>query len=87
MSGVGRFQCGLLKVAPPEAWKPFLPQIYADTVMGILRSRCAVLRKLGLKAAFTISERCERRDARSAADYKLASVSRLRHRYQLATEQ
>ena len=47
---------GLLKVAPPEALKPFLPQDYADTVMGILRSRCAVLRKLGLKAAFTTFE-------------------------------
>lgn len=47
---------GLLKVAPPEALKPFLPQDYADTVMGILRARCAVLRKLGLKAAFTTFE-------------------------------
>jgi hypothetical protein len=47
---------GLLKVAPPEALKPFLPQDYADTVIGILRSRCAVLRKLGLKAAFTTFE-------------------------------
>lgn len=47
---------GLLKVSPPEALKPFLPQDYADTVIGILRSRCAVLRKLGLKAAFTTFE-------------------------------
>lgn len=47
---------GLLKVAPPEALKPFLPQNYADAVMAILRSRCAVLRKLGLKAAFTTFE-------------------------------
>jgi len=47
---------GLLKVAPPEALKPFIPRDYADTVMGILRSRCAVLRKLGLKAAFTTFE-------------------------------
>lgn len=47
---------GLLKVSPPEALKPFLPQDYADTVIGILRSRCGVLRKLGLKAAFTTFE-------------------------------
>jgi hypothetical protein len=47
---------GLLKVSPPESLKPLLPQDYADTVMRILRSRCAVLRKLGLKAAFTTFE-------------------------------
>lgn|ERR1017187_3874948 len=47
---------GLLKIATPTALKPYLPQDYADTVMGILRSRCAVLRKLGLKAAFTTFE-------------------------------
>ena len=47
---------GLLKVSPPEALKPFLPQEYATTVTGILRSRCLVLRKLGLKAAFTTFE-------------------------------
>lgn len=47
---------GLLKVSPPEALKPFLPDDYAGTVIGILRSRCTVLRKLGLKAAFTTFE-------------------------------
>ena len=47
---------GLLKVATPEALKPFLPQDYAEQVLAILRSRCAVLRKLGLKAAFTTFE-------------------------------
>jgi len=47
---------GLLKIATPAALKPYLPQDYADSVMGILRSRCAVLRKLGLKAAFTTFE-------------------------------
>jgi hypothetical protein len=47
---------GLLKIATPTALKPYLPHDYADTVMGILRSRCAVLRKLGLKAAFTTFE-------------------------------
>ena len=47
---------GLLKVSPPEALKSYLPGDYSDLVMGILRSRCAVLRKLGLKAAFTTFE-------------------------------
>lgn len=47
---------GLLKIATPDALKPYLPQDYADGVMAILRSRCAVLRKLGLKAAFTTFE-------------------------------
>ena len=47
---------GLLKIATPDALKPYLSQDYADGVMAILRSRCAVLRKLGLKAAFTTFE-------------------------------
>jgi hypothetical protein len=47
---------GLLKIATPNAMKPYLPQDYAEQVMAILRSRCAVLRKLGLKAAFTTFE-------------------------------
>ena len=47
---------GLLKVSPPEALKPFLPQDYSDKVFEILKARCAVLRKLGLKAAFTTFE-------------------------------
>jgi hypothetical protein len=47
---------GLLKIATPNGLKPYLPQDYADRVMVILRSRCDVLRKLGLKAAFTTFE-------------------------------
>jgi hypothetical protein len=47
---------GLLKVSIPDALKPFLPKEYSDTVLGILRARCEVLRKLGLKAAFTTFE-------------------------------
>ena len=47
---------GLLKIATPDALKPYLPQDYAERVMAILRSRCTVLRKLGLKAAFTTFE-------------------------------
>ncbi len=47
---------GLLKVSIPDALKPYLPNDYSTTVLGILRSRCEVLRKLGLKAAFTTFE-------------------------------
>ena len=47
---------GLFKAAPPDALKPYLPQDYAERVMGILKQRCEVLRKLGLKAAYTTFE-------------------------------
>ncbi len=47
---------GLLKVSVPEALRPFLPRAYSDTVMGMLKERCQVLRRLGLKAAFTTFE-------------------------------
>lgn len=47
---------GIFKVATPDALKPYLPQDYAARVMTILRQRCEVLRKLGLKAAYTTFE-------------------------------
>lgn len=47
---------GLLKVSIPSALEPFLPKDYSDNVLNILRQRCEVLRKLGLKAAFTTFE-------------------------------
>ncbi len=47
---------GLLKVSIPDALQPYLPKDYSDTVLGILKQRCEVLRKLGLKAAFTTFE-------------------------------
>lgn len=47
---------GIFKAATPDALKPYLPQDYADRVMGILKQRCEVLRKLGLKAAYTTFE-------------------------------
>lgn len=47
---------GLFKAATPEALKPYLPQDYADRIMGILQQRCEALRKLGLKAAYTTFE-------------------------------
>jgi len=47
---------GILKIAVPDALRNYLPQDYADQVMGILKARCEVLRRLGLKAAFTTFE-------------------------------
>ncbi len=47
---------GLLKIATPAALKPYLPQDYAERVMGILEARCKVLRKHGLKASFKTFE-------------------------------
>jgi hypothetical protein len=47
---------GLLKVSIPKALEPYLPKDYSTQVMGILRPRCEVLRKLNLKAAFTTFE-------------------------------
>lgn len=47
---------GLLKVSIPTALEPFLPKEYSTRVLAILRERCEVLRKLGLKAAFTTFE-------------------------------
>ncbi|REE02017.1 hypothetical protein [Marinoscillum furvescens] len=47
---------GLLKIATPDVIKPHIPQDYAEEVLGILEARCKVLRKLGLKAAFTTFE-------------------------------
>jgi hypothetical protein len=39
---------GLLKVAVPEALKPYIPQKYSDTIMQALGERCQVLGQLGL---------------------------------------
>ena len=47
---------GLLKIATPEALKPYLPQDYAEEVMKILEKRCSILRKHGLKGAFKTFE-------------------------------
>jgi hypothetical protein len=43
---------GLLKIAPPAAIRPHVSLEYAERVMNILEARGAVLRRLGLKAAF-----------------------------------
>jgi hypothetical protein len=47
---------GLLKIATPDALKPYLPQDYAVQVMDILEARCRVLRKYGLKAVLKTFE-------------------------------
>jgi hypothetical protein len=47
---------GLLKIAPPPELEKHIPAEYTEKILGILRERCAVLRKLGLKAAFTTFE-------------------------------
>ncbi len=47
---------GLLKVVPPAALKSYFPEAYSKAVADIIRPRCQVLRKLGLKAAFTSFE-------------------------------
>jgi hypothetical protein len=47
---------GILKIATPEALKPYLPQDYAENVMRILEGRCKILRKHGLRASFKTFE-------------------------------
>ena len=47
---------GLLKIAIPEALKPYLPQEYAEEVMKILEERCSILRKHGMKGALKTFE-------------------------------
>lgn len=44
--------CGLLKITAPGPLQKYLPAEYRNQVMSILEERCAVLRRLGLKAAF-----------------------------------
>ncbi|MGC9341158.1 MAG: hypothetical protein ACP5E3_00505, partial [Bacteroidales bacterium] len=47
---------GLLKICPPQALKPYIPEDYSERVMQVLESRCRILRKYGLKAAFKTFE-------------------------------
>jgi hypothetical protein len=46
----------LLKIFPPRDVEPYVNRAYADRVAGILEQRCAVLRKLGLKAVWNANE-------------------------------
>ena len=47
---------GLLKIFPPEKIKPFVNEPYSQTVISMLKERCQVLRKLGLKGYWWTNE-------------------------------
>jgi hypothetical protein len=46
----------LLKVFPPKDVQPYVNMDYSSRVVAILEKRCAILRKLGLKAAWHANE-------------------------------
>jgi hypothetical protein len=46
----------LLTIFPPKDFLPFVDKDYADKVSVILEKRCAILRKLGLKAVWNANE-------------------------------
>lgn len=46
----------LLKIFPPKDVLPFVNKDYAEKVSAILEKRCAILRKLGLKAVWNANE-------------------------------
>ena len=48
----GMLVTSLFKVVVPEELKPFLPANYAKKNLQIVKERCVILKKLGLKAAF-----------------------------------
>ncbi len=48
----GMMVTSLFKVIVPEELKPFLPADYAKKNLQIVKDRCAILKQLGLKAAF-----------------------------------
>src|ERR1039458_8010744 len=47
---------GLLKVFPPAALEKYIDRDYAEKVAALFQARCEVLRRLGLKAAYTANE-------------------------------
>jgi len=47
---------GLLKICRPKALEQYLPSDYSKKVLSILEQRCKVLRKYGMKAAFSTFE-------------------------------
>jgi hypothetical protein len=47
---------GLLKICPPPALQKYIPSDYGEKILTILENRCHLLRRLGLKAAFTTFE-------------------------------
>jgi hypothetical protein len=49
-------QPALMKVFPPEAVKPFMNAEYSKQVVNILKQRCSILKKLGLKGFWWTNE-------------------------------
>lgn len=47
---------GLLKIFPPKTVQPYVNMSHAEKVKSLLRQRCAVLRKLGLKGYWFCNE-------------------------------
>lgn len=47
---------GLLKIFPPAALENYVDKDYAEKVAAMFQARCEVLRRLGLKAAYTANE-------------------------------
>jgi hypothetical protein len=50
------YRVSLLKIFPPPELQPYVDMNYAGQIAGILEARCAVLRKLGLKAHWNSNE-------------------------------
>jgi hypothetical protein len=50
------YQPGLLKIFPPAEVQPFVDTAYAARVAALLRARCQILRKHGLKAVYSTNE-------------------------------
>ncbi|OAM89746.1 hypothetical protein OH491_18160 [Termitidicoccus mucosus] len=46
----------LLKVAPPPALKKYMPADYSESVLKVLEARCKILRRLGLKATYSMKD-------------------------------
>ena len=47
---------GLLKIFPPAALEKYVDRDYAEKVAALFQARCEILRRLGLKAAYTANE-------------------------------
>ena len=50
------YRVSLMKIFPPPELQPYVDMKYAGQIAGILEARCAVLRKLGLKAHWNSNE-------------------------------
>jgi hypothetical protein len=50
------YQPSLLKTFPPAALEKYVDKVHAERVAALMQARCGVLRRLGLKAAYTANE-------------------------------